>query len=172
MSGDEPAQEPPRIDAAGTGSAHRPLHARPLLWAVVAAGGALGTAVRDRVAAALPHGDDGWPLATLLVNLAGCVLLGVLLEGLARAGPDAGRRQLVRLAGGTGLCGGLTTYSTLALEVVLLVRRGSWPLAAGYALVSVLAGLVAVAVGIAAATGWHSRRRGGDRFPAAAGSGR
>ena len=172
MCGDEPADQPPHTGPAGPGRPRRPVHARPLLWAVVAVGGALGTAVRDRVAVALPHGDDGWPLATLLVNLAGALLLGVLLEGLARAGPDAGRRQLVRLAGGTGFCGGLTTWSALALEVVLLVRRGSWPLAAGYAVVSVLTGLVAVAVGIAAAVGWQSRRRGGDRLPAAAGSGR
>jgi CrcB protein len=158
----------------GTGDTHsagrrEPLHTRPLLWAVVAAGGALGTAVRDRVGVLLPHADGGWPLATLLVNVAGCLLLGVLLEALARAGSDAGGRQLARLAGSTGFCGGLTTWSSLALEVVQLVQRGAWPLAAGYAVTSVLTGLVAVAVGITTAARWHGRRPGRDRLDAAGG---
>jgi CrcB protein len=137
----------------------RPVHTRPLLWAVVAAGGVLGTAARDLVSRALPHSTGGWPFATLAVNLVGALVLGLLLEALVRGGPDGGWRRLTRLGVGTGLCGSLTTYSALAVEVDLLVRRGHWPTAAGYAAASVLGGLVATTAGILLAAGWHRSRR-------------
>ena len=142
----------------------RPAHRRPLLLAVVAAGGVLGTAVRYGVAEAVPAPAGGWPTATFAVNLVGSVLLGVLLEGLARAGADSGWRLQVRLLAGTGFCGALTTYSTLAVEVDLLARGSRPALAAGYALASVLLGLAGAAAGIAAAAGGHRLR---DRRTAA-----
>ncbi len=89
------------------------------------------------------------PLATFLVNVLGALALGVLLERLARAGPDTGRRRFVRLALGAGALGGFTTYSALALESVSLARDGLYALAVGYALGTVLAGTVAAFAGIA-----------------------
>lgn len=147
--------DPDAIEAYGRPRQPRPAHHRPLLWVVVFLGGASGTAARHQFGLALQHGSGGWPLSTLVVNVAGSLVLGVLLEALVRGGPDAGWRRMVRLAGGTGFCGGLTTYSSLAVEVTLLGRNGHWPAGAGYAAVSVLAGLVAAATGIAVATGWH-----------------
>jgi CrcB protein len=107
----------------------------------VAAGGALGTWARLGVAEALPVHPGGWPWATFLVNLAGAAMLGwagtVLLE---RTPPTAYRRPYI----GGGLCGGLTTFSTLQLEVVELGRDGHAPLAAAYLVTSVALGLAVV----------------------------
>ena len=61
---------------------------------------------------------------------------------------------------GTGLCGALTTYSTLAVESDLLVRGGHAALAAAYAIGSVVAGLVATITGIAVAAGHHRHAAG------------
>ncbi len=126
----------------------RPLHAQPLLLAVVASGGATGSMARYLTARAVPTTAGGWPVATLLVNLTGSLVLGLLLEALARRGADRGRRQVLRLLVGTGFCGGLTTYSTLALEIDLLLQHDRVGLAVTYGLVSVVAGLVASAVGV------------------------
>lgn len=130
-----------------------PPHLQPTLVGVVAVGGALGSLLRQLVADALPHSGGSWPTATFVVNLTGAFVLGLLLESLTRSGPDEGWRQRVRLFGGTGFCGGLTTYSTLAVEIDLLTRGHHVGLAAAYGVVSVLAGLVVTAAGVAVAAG-------------------
>lgn len=126
--------------------------------ALVAAGGLLGTVVRRGAMQLWPTQEGEWPAATSVVNVAGALALGFLLERLARSGPDVGWRLRARLAGGTGFCGALTTYSTLAIEVDQLVRTGHRSLAASYAATSVLAGLVAAGAGVALAArvrrGW------------------
>jgi fluoride exporter len=135
----------------------RPQHREPLLLGLVALGGFLGAATRYGVALLLPAESGRWPTGTFVVNLVGAFILGALLEGLARGGRDAGWRRRARLLVGTGFCGALTTYSTLAVEADLLVRGGARGLAIAYALVSVVAGLAASAVGIAVAVGYHRR---------------
>lgn len=144
--------------------AGRPVHARPLPLAAVALGGLLGAPTRYLTSEWLPTPTDGWPTATFLVNVAGAFVLGLLLEALARSGPDTGRRRMVRLFAGTGFCGALTTYSTLAVEIDLLAGHDRQGLAAGYALASVAAGLLAATAGISVAAGGHrarTRRRSG-----------
>lgn len=127
------------------------------LLALVGAGGAVGTLARYGLTRWLPTGT-GWPRGTLVANLVGALVLGVLLESLARRGPDTGSRRTLRLLVGTGFCGGLTTYSTLAVETVLLTKAHREGLAAGYAATSILAGVALVAVGIGAAARIHRRR--------------
>ncbi len=104
----------------------------------VAAGGAVGALARAGLAEALAPADGAWPWATLLANVVGTLLLAVLVRrGVAgRAG----------LALGPGLCGALTTFSTLLVELVALLRDGAAGTAAGYALVSLAAGLAAASV--------------------------
>ena len=78
--------------------------------------------------------------------MAGCFLLGYLVTRLQERLPvTAYRRPLL----GTGLCGGLTTFSTFQLEVVNLLGRDHWLLAAGYLGGSVAAGFIGLALGTA-----------------------
>ncbi len=124
----------------------------------VAVGGLFGAAARQAVEQGLPTAPAAFPLTTVLINLVGALLLGALLEGLARAGDDRGRRRRIRLVAGTGFLGAFTTYSTFAIEADLLVHAGHPLRAALYVAVTVAAGLVTVVAGIAVAAGGHRRR--------------
>ena len=126
----------------------RPPHTHWSLIALVALGGALGTAVRALVAQALPA-VDGISWTILAINVVGAFCLGLLLDTLARRGPDVGRRRALRLFVGTGALGGFTTYSTLADDTARLLDGGRWAAGSGYALLSVVLGLVAVVAGLA-----------------------
>lgn len=123
-----------------------------MLLLLVAGGGFVGTSARYAAAGWLGVANNGWPLATFAVNILGSFVLGVLLEALARRGPETSRRQAARLFVGTGVIGSFTTYSSLAAETDLLLHSGSTALAFGYAAASLLTGLLAVVLGIAAAT--------------------
>ena len=117
-----------------------------MAYVLAALGGVLGALARWALAEVLPS-PGGWPWATLLVNLTGCLLIGVLIAVLAaRSSEPAWARPLL----GVGVLGGYTTYSTFAVEVVRLVDDGAPLLAAGYVLVSVLGGVAAVALGAVA----------------------
>lgn len=137
----------------------RPHHHQPILQAYVVVGGLLGAAARYGIADHWPTRAGHFPTGTLAVNLIGAFILGALLEGLARLGGDVGWRQPARLSLGTGFCGALTTYSTLATESDLLVRSHDTGLAAIYMAVSVVAGLAATALGVAVASGAHHQHR-------------
>jgi CrcB protein len=136
----------------------RPLHLRPSALAWVFAGGVVGTGLRYLVEELLPHDAAGWPWATFLINLCGAFILGGLLEGLARLGDDSGWRQRARLCAGTGGCGAFTTYSTFALEAVLLGRHGHVGMAIGYGVVSVVGGVVTAWLGIVCAASLHRKQ--------------
>ncbi|WP_375489836.1 fluoride efflux transporter FluC [uncultured Jatrophihabitans sp.] len=132
-----------------------PLHLRPDAIALVFLGGAIGTAARYGLAQLAPTPARGWPTGTFVANLVGAFVLGVLLEGLMRRGADTGWRRRARLLVGTGFCGGLTTYSTFAVENALLVRGDDTGLAAWYLAVSGTAGCLAAGIGIWIATAHH-----------------
>jgi CrcB protein len=117
--------------------------------AIVALGGIVGTAARYGLDRWLPAGS-GFPWGTFAANLAGAFVLGALLQQLSRRGPDTGVRRRLRLLVGTGFCGGLTTYSTFAVETDLLFRDHRAGLGLLYVLATVWAGLIFVAIGIAA----------------------
>jgi fluoride exporter len=111
--------------------------------AAVFAGGFLGAIARVEVAEALPYEHGRWPWATLLVNVAGALLLGYFTTRLQERLPlSAYRRPFL----GTGICGGLTTFSTLQLELLRMLDDGRAGLALGYAATSVVLGLLAVAL--------------------------
>lgn len=125
----------------------RPPHLRWGFLGLVALGGAIGTAVRAVLADAFPA-HDGISWVILVINVVGAFCLGFLLDALAHRGPDVGRRRSLRLFVGSGVLGGFTTYSTLADDTAQLLDVGRWGAGSGYALLSVVLGLAAVALGI------------------------
>ena len=132
-----------------------PVHLSPAFLGLVALGGACGTLARYG-AERLLGSADGLPVGTLTVNLLGAFMLGVLIEGLALRGSDAGHRRAARLLLGTGFLGGFTTYSALAVESDGLLRDGRVGLAIAYALTTVVVGLLMSLAGILCAR-WVSR---------------
>lgn len=113
----------------------------PRMLAAVFAGGALGTIARAEVAEALPVHPGTFPWATFAVNVVGAALLGWFTTRLQERLPlSLFRRPFL----GTGICGGLTTFSTMQLELLRLLDGGDVGLALGYAAASVVAGLAAV----------------------------
>lgn len=121
---------------------------RPSWALVIVVGGALGTAARYAAESALPAEAGSWPWMTWLINVVGSVALGALLEGLAGLGHETERRRLLRLGLGTGVLGGFTTYSSFAVETAQLF--GSWApwLGLGYAVTSVVVGVLAAVAGM------------------------
>jgi CrcB protein len=111
-------------------------------------GGAAGTAVRAALATLTAPPPGHWPWATFTVNIVGAFILGFVTTRLLERLPlSAYRRPLL----GTGLCGGLTTFSTMQVETVQMIQRQHYGMAAGYTVVSVVAGFLAVYVATALA---------------------
>ncbi len=106
-------------------------------------GGLVGTGLRLGIDALLPHGDDGFPLSTLLINVAGSFVLGMLVS---RVWPVASER--VRFGLGTGLLGSFTTFSALVASVSLLGFRGAGVLALLYLLLTLVGGIGAAMLGL------------------------
>lgn len=105
----------------------------------IAVGGAIGALVRAGLAEALPQGD--WPVATLVVNVAGTILLAAL------AALIAWRPQLpgwLHPMAGIGFCGSLTTFAGIQVEALLLMRHGLAGTAVLYLATSLVLGMAAV----------------------------
>lgn len=115
--------------------------------AVVAAGGALGSLARYAVGVALPHEPGGFPWATLVVNVVGSFLLGVLT---ALVLSTWSRRPLAQHFLGVGVLGGFTTFSAYSLELRDLLAADRPVLALLYAALTLAAGLGAAALGLSA----------------------
>jgi CrcB protein len=109
--------------------------------AAIFAGGALGTLARAALAEAFPHAATSWPWPTFAVNIVAAFLLGYFVTRLQERLPlSSYRRPLL----GTGICGGLSTFSTMQVEILKMISAGDWGLAAGYAAASVAAGYAAL----------------------------
>jgi CrcB protein len=109
-------------------------------------GGAIGSGLRELVAALLPAHAAQFPWATFAVNVVGCLLLGYLLTRLQERLPvSAYRRSLL----GTGLCGALTTFSAFELELLQELDHGADAIAILYCAGSVGAGFLGLAIGTA-----------------------
>jgi CrcB protein len=136
----------------------RPGYLRPERLALVAAGGVLGTAARAALGLAFPQAPGAFPWTTGAINLIGAGLLGLVLGLVGRLRASSVWAPRVRLALGTGLLGGFTTYSTFAVETVRLTESGRPWLGLAYALGSLAAGICLAALALTL-----TRPRGGQR---------
>ena len=106
-------------------------------------GGGFRHGVNVAVARLLP--GFGFPLATLIINVLGSFLMGVLAEGFALRGAGG---HPARLFLTTGVLGGFTTFSTFSLDAVSLYERGETAAAAIYVFASVVAALAGLFAGL------------------------
>jgi fluoride exporter len=106
-------------------------------------GGVLGALARTGLVELWPPQAGRWPWATFVVNVVGAFLLGYFVTRLQERLPlSAYRRPLL----GTGLCGALTTFSTMQVELLRMLDHGRDGLAVLYAGASIVAGFAAVTV--------------------------
>jgi fluoride exporter len=108
------------------------------------AGGVAGALIRVGLAEAAAVSPGQWPWATFAVNMAGALLLGYFFA-LLRDHPE---ESLAHPFLGTGICGTLTTFSTMQLELFEMVDGGYLALAATYTAITVAAGFAFVRLGI------------------------
>lgn len=116
---------------------------------LVMLGGAVGAGLRHGVVTLARPVFPDLPMGTLVVNLAGCAAIGLCAGWLvSQPAPREPWRLLVMV----GVLGGFTTFSSFALELVELTRRGDWPVALAYAGISNVIGLLLAAGGFAVAS--------------------
>jgi fluoride exporter len=165
MSSEQWAREAvdPDVDLRVRGQ-RRELREHPQVLVAISLGGMLGASGRYSLELAWPHEAGTWPWATLVSNLSGCLLIGLLMVYVIEAGPP---HPLLRPFLGVGVLGGYTTFSTYAVETDRLLLDGHLALGVGYLFGTVVAALTAVAAGVSLAR-WSlevrrrsTRRRGG-----------
>ena len=140
MEPDQSAHVEPSATVAGRAGG---LHVDRQELAAIFAGGFLGALARAGLAQALAVGPGQWPWATFAVNILAAVLLGYFLTRLQeRLPPYMYRRSFLA----TGVCGALSTFSTMMVELLKMIDGRHWTLALGYGSASVVAGLAAVFV--------------------------
>ena len=110
--------------------------------AAIGAGGVVGAVARAELADAMPHTAAHWPWATFIVNIVGAFALGYFTTRLQERLPLSSYRRPFL---GTGFCGALTTFSTMQLELLIMLENDHTTLALGYAAASVTGGFLAVA---------------------------
>jgi CrcB protein len=123
----------------------KPSHFELRRLLAIYAGGVLGALVRVGLAQATPHGPGGWPWGTFAANMAGALLLGYFIARLRDHPEDSLAHPFLTI----GVCGTLTTFSTLQLELFEMVDGGHLGLATAYVGATLAAGYLCVRGGIA-----------------------
>jgi CrcB protein len=123
---------------------------QPLASSYVALGGAIGALLRYQSGRGITYwlgaqAVTTFPWATLFVNVVGSLIMGGLAGFLARHGQGG---EQWRLFLGVGVLGGFTTFSSFSLEMMMLIERGQSLQALTYVLISILAGLSALYIGL------------------------
>jgi CrcB protein len=113
--------------------------------AAIYAGGAIGALARVGLAGAASPEVGGWPWATFAANMIGALLLGYFVARLRDHPEDSVAHPFLT----TGICGTLTTFATLQLEVFELFEAGHGALAAAYLGATLVAGYLCVRLGMA-----------------------
>jgi fluoride exporter len=133
--------------------------------AAIAAGGVLGAEARYGLSVLVPHEPGQWPMATWLINVSGCFLIGILMFAITEL---TSPHRLVRPFLGVGVLGGYTTFSTSMVDVQQMALAGHEGGALGYLLATLVAAVAAAFAGVtltrASAAMWLGRRaRRGER---------
>lgn len=149
-------QEPadPGIEQVGRFPRRRPWGQGPVV-AVVALGGAIGSAARYCASLIWPTAPGAFPWTTLLVNATGCAVIGVFMVVITDVWAA---HRLVRPFFGTGILGGFTTFSTYAVDIEQLVGHGHAGPALAYLAATLLSALAGVWAAATATRGLISRR--------------
>lgn len=108
---------------------------------LVGIGGFIGSVCRYLIGLIPVTPSNGFPVKTLLINVLGAFVIGLIAAAAAK---NAAIDQRLILLLKTGVCGGFTTFSTFALEVTDLIRAGSFSAAAVYIALSIALGTAAV----------------------------
>ena len=116
-----------------------------MIWLLIFVGGGLGSLCRYALAAAVStRAHLAFPIGTLVVNILGCIIIGIVARQLMNMQTDV----MARAAIITGFCGGFTTFSTFSYETVGLISGGEWAKAALYVGASVIACVAGTAIGM------------------------
>ncbi len=123
--------------------------------ALVMLGGGLGAGLRYGVGVGASRLFGlGFPWGTLICNVAGSLLMGLLVGAMAQGLLGDGRQaENARLLLGVGLLGGFTTFSSFSLDTISLWQRGETGAAAGYVAASLAVGIAGFVVGLRAMRG-------------------
>lgn len=104
---------------------------------LVAAGGAIGAMLRYVISVLLKQPGAAFPWHTALINLSGCLAIGICYALLATSAQAEFIRTFVMI----GILGGFTTFSSFGLETLQLTQAGEWKTAITYVLLSNIGGL-------------------------------
>lgn len=122
-----------------------------LFW--IAIGGAAGSVLRYTLGGAVQRAAHAaFPIGTLMVNVTGCFVIGMLSQHFM----NTQTHPQLRSALITGFCGGYTTFSAFSLETVGLIEGGEYYKATLYVLLSMTLSILATIGGMAAARGFHN----------------
>jgi CrcB protein len=117
-----------------------------MIYLLIAVGGAAGSVLRYVVGRAVQGSSaSGFPIGTMVVNITGCFLIGVLVRQLMNVQTTPEMRALLVV----GFCGGFTTFSTFSAETIGLIEGGEYGRAATYVILSVALCLGATFAGMA-----------------------
>lgn len=113
-------------------------------------GGILGALLRVGLAEAFPHSASAWPWPTFAVNIVGAFLIGYFFASFRDHPPE----RLNHPFFATGICGTLTTFSTMQLELFNMVHASEVGLAFAYLIATLCVGYLALRAGFAAEASW------------------
>ena len=129
----------------------------PVILGAIAVGGAIGAAARYLVGLGWPTPPGGFPVSTLIINVIGCGLIGILMVLVTDV---LTRQRLLRPFLGTGVLGGFTTFSTYAVDIQQLVTGRNAGIALLYLATTVVGALLAVRATVSATRAlitWRTR---------------
>lgn len=111
---------------------------------IVGCGSFIGGAARYIISFAMKTASKGFPCGTLLVNLLGCLVIGLLWGYLSKSASENNSWTLFMTV---GICGGFTTFSTFSKEALMMLQAGNFMSFLAYIIISVIVGISLVAAG-------------------------